>query len=104
MGCCADGMSVEETAHMRLVHRWLRGEVVHGQVGIKIGGGPFDGRIRIVGLDRAGLPPARLRSRRTGVWHVHVLAPDAHEMSSWIYRYDGTQPGRPPWQTCDSAG
>lgn len=89
---------------MRLIRRWLRGEVVHGQVGIKIRGGPFDGKIRIVGLDRAGLPPGRLRSWKAGVWHVHVMMADAAELSSWIYRYDGTQPGRPPWQISDSAG
>jgi hypothetical protein len=97
-------MSVEGTVHMRLVRRWLRGEVVHGQVEIKIRGGPFDGRFHIVGLDRAGLPPARLRNGKMGLWHVHVLAPDTHELSSWVYRHNGAQPARPPWQTGDLAG
>jgi hypothetical protein len=97
-------MSVDETAHMRMIRRLLGGEVVDGEVGIKIRGGPFDGRTRIVRLDPDALPPARARSWRAGVWHVYVLAPDAAEMSSWVYRYDGAQPGRPPWQTSDSAG
>jgi hypothetical protein len=89
---------------MRLIDRWLRGEVAHGQVGIKIRGGPFDGRIRIVGLDRAGLPPARVRSWKTGVWHMHVLAPDAHEMSSGSTGVTARSPASRPWQTGDSAG
>lgn len=42
---------------MKLIHRWLAGEVVNNTVGIKLTGGPFNGRINIVQLDQDGLPP-----------------------------------------------
>jgi hypothetical protein len=95
--CDAD-MSANRTAHMRLIHRWLRGEVVQGAVGIRVRGGPFDGKIRIMRLDAEGVPPARTRAWKEGAWQVYVLEPDAEENSSWIYRYDGAQPGEPPWR------
>ncbi|MFD7491196.1 hypothetical protein ACFV8T_02075 [Streptomyces sp. NPDC059832] len=48
---------------MKPIHRWLAGEVVNNTVGIKLTGGPFSGRTKIVQLDQDGLPPARLRAR-----------------------------------------
>jgi hypothetical protein len=87
-------MSEEDTAHMRLIRRWLKGEIVNGAVGIKVTGGPFDGRIRIMWLDASGQPPALTRGRRgpSQVWHVYRFASEPDEYSSWIYVYEGTQP------------
>ena len=91
-------MADEETAHSRLIRRWLAGEVVNNHVGIKLRGGPFDGRIRIMQLDEAGSPPLRTRGRRAvEVWHVYVLVAEPDEPSSWVYVYKGVEPadGRP---------
>lgn len=90
-------MPEDETAHMRLIHRWLRGETVDGAVGIRLRRGPFDGRIHIVQLDAAGNPPPTMRGRRgpSPAWHVYILVPEPNENSSWIYVYDGAQPVEP---------
>lgn len=42
---------------MRLIHRWLTGEVVNNTVGIKLTGGPFDGETKIVQLGPDGFHP-----------------------------------------------
>jgi hypothetical protein len=74
---------------MRWLRRVLGGEVVNNEVGIRLRGGPFDGRIRIMPVDAAGSPPLRIRGRRSvQVWHVYVLAAEPAEASSWIYLYD----------------
>ncbi|MER6781935.1 MULTISPECIES: hypothetical protein [unclassified Streptomyces] len=82
---------------MKVVHRWLAGEVVNNTVGIKLTGGPFNGRTKIVQLDQDGLPPARLRARGgwgQGPWnsaarHIYapVRAPGAP--AGWTYEYTG---------------
>jgi hypothetical protein len=100
----ATGVPDEETAHLRLIRRWLRGEVVNNHVGIRVRGGPFDGRIRIMPLDESGRPPARTRSRRSGqVWHVYTLVADANETSSWAYVYEGVEPVDAPAPECGTA-
>lgn len=70
----------------------LGGEVVNDEVGIRLRGGPFDGRIRIMPLDSPGRPPARTKGRRSlRVWHVYLLAAEPTEASSWIYVYAGDE-------------
>ncbi len=83
----------EDTAHLRLIRRWLAGEVVNNHVGISMSGGPFDGRIRIMQLDEAGSPPPRTRGRKAGEpWHVYVLAAAPDAPSSWVYVHQGVEP------------
>ncbi|MGW2115163.1 hypothetical protein [Streptomyces zhihengii] len=68
---------------MKLIHRWLAGEVVNNTVGIKLTGGPFDGRAKFVQLDQDGLPPARLHARggrgqtpgNPAAWHIYEAVP-----------------------------
>ncbi|MGW8327478.1 hypothetical protein ACWGLE_06195 [Streptomyces sp. NPDC055897] len=82
---------------MNVVHRWLAGEVVNSTVGIKLTGGPFNGRTKIVQLGRDGLPPARLRSRDgqgQGPWkpaarHTYTSVPAPHTPAGWTYEYTG---------------
>lgn len=86
-------MPEDEDAHLRLIHRWLSGDTVDGDAGIRLSGGPFDGRTRIVRLDGAGNPPPRTRGRSGGtVWHVYVLESAPEGAASWVYRYHGTEP------------
>ncbi|MFF3412314.1 hypothetical protein ACFYW8_40465 [Streptomyces sp. NPDC002742] len=84
--------------HMELIDRWLRGEVMDGKVGIKVQGGPFHGRTRIVVLDESGQPPPRQRGRGSGghaptdMWHVHEHTPSLGTTAGWSYDYAGTEP------------
>ncbi|NYV75598.1 hypothetical protein [Streptomyces sp. UH6] len=88
-------MGDEHSEHLALVRRWLAGETVHNTVGIAVVGGPFDGRTRIVVLDRAGAPPAGFRGRpgrAPGPWdptvkhtYLAVRAPDTS--AGWIYEH-----------------
>ncbi|CAN3978434.1 hypothetical protein [Kitasatospora purpeofusca] len=55
-------MGTDDFEHMRTIDRWLAGEVVNNAVGIKVVGGPFDGRIKIVLLGQDGTPPALIRA------------------------------------------
>ncbi|GAA3281039.1 hypothetical protein GCM10010260_84340 [Streptomyces filipinensis] len=90
-------MEAEDSEHMKVVHRWLTGEVVNNTVGIKLTGGPFNGRTKIVQLNQDGLPPSRLRARGgqgQGPWnpaarHIYtpVRAPGAP--AGWTYEYTG---------------
>ena len=90
-------MGAEDSEHMKLIHRWLVGEVVNNTVGIKVTGGPFNGRTKIVQLDRDGLPPARLRARgglgqTTGnpaAWHIYTASPAPDTAAGWVYGYAG---------------
>ncbi|WP_432089645.1 hypothetical protein [Streptomyces sp. bgisy095] len=88
-------MKDETSEHLALIRCWLAGEVVNDTVGIKIVGGPFNGRTKIVELDQSGLPPAGFRGRpgrATGPWnpavkhtYLAVRAPDTS--AGWIYEY-----------------
>ncbi|WP_138430314.1 MULTISPECIES: hypothetical protein [Streptomyces] len=55
-------MATEDSEHMKTVHRWLAGETVNNTVGIRIVGGPFSGRTKIVHLCQDGTPPSPLRA------------------------------------------
>lgn len=61
---------------MRLIQRWLRGEIVDDAVGIRLRGGSFDGRIRIVDLARcvrqSSAAEPRRDLRRPGVACLHT--------------------------------
>lgn len=80
-----------------LIHRWLAGEVVNNTVGIKVTGGPFNGRTKIVQLDQDGLPPARLRARggrgqapgNPAAWHTYEAVPAPDTAAGWTYGYAG---------------
>ncbi|MEW1569736.1 hypothetical protein AB0454_43280 [Streptomyces sp. NPDC093509] len=82
---------------MRLIHRWLVGEVVNNTVGIKLNGGPFNGRTKIVQLDQDGLPPAQLRARGgrgqepwdPAARHVYVPVRASDTSAGWTYEYTG---------------
>lgn len=80
--------------HLGLIQRWLAGEVWHGSVGIRLVGGPYDGRQHIVDLDPDGTPQPVLRGGTFGgsMWHIYVAERDAFERSSWVYRYVGAEP------------
>ncbi|MFK0046020.1 hypothetical protein ACIQU4_18260 [Streptomyces sp. NPDC090741] len=92
-------MEAEDSEHMKVVHRWLAGEVVNNSVGIKLTGGPFNGRTKIVQLDHDGLPPARLRARggqgqgpsnpATRHTYTRVRTPDAP--AGWTYEHTGAE-------------
>ena len=89
-----------ETAALEWIRRCLRGEIVGRDVGIRLVGGPSDGRTKIVTLDENGHPPERLRTRRGGedalTWHVYGLTADLSAPSGWIYRYAGRHPDDTP--------
>lgn len=82
---------------MKLIHRWLAGEVVNNTVGIKLTGGPFNGRTKIVQLDRDGLPPARLRASgglgqthgNPATRHIYTAVPAPDTAVGWAYGYAG---------------
>ncbi|MBC9719539.1 hypothetical protein H9Y04_44300 [Streptomyces sp. TRM66268-LWL] len=88
-------MGNENSGHLAFFRRWLAGETVNNAVGIKIVGGPFNGRTKIVQLDQAGLPPAGFRGRpgrAPGPWnpdikhtYLAVRAPDTS--AGWIYEH-----------------
>jgi hypothetical protein len=96
-------MDAEETEHMRMIRRWLAGETVNNTVGIKIVGGPFDGRTKIVTLSSDGTPPQRFRARpgrhslpatQAGPadWHAYEAAASNNSPAGWIYTYAGPAP------------
>ncbi|MER5880385.1 hypothetical protein ABT119_31255 [Streptomyces sp. NPDC001910] len=91
-------MSGVNSGHLALIARWVRGEVVDNTVGIKVRGGPFNGRIRIVELNERHQPPQRQRARGSrghppiDVWHVYDLMPAPDSTAGWSYDYAGTEP------------
>lgn len=95
-------MGVQDSEHIQLIGRWLAGEVVNSTVGIKIVGGPFHGKTRIVSLDADGTPPSRFRGRlslRTLAtstygpgWHAYMAARSSSAPAGWIYAYAGADP------------
>lgn len=91
-------MSGEGSEHLDLIARWIRGEVVDGKVGIKVRGGPFRARTRIVVLDESGWPPTRQRARGSrrhpsvDAWHVYELTPAPDTTTEWSYGYAGIEP------------
>ncbi|MGW0946512.1 hypothetical protein ACWD4O_28760 [Streptomyces sp. NPDC002623] len=93
-------MGDEGLAHMELIERWLHGEVVDNTVGIRMRGGPFHGRTRIVELDEQRRPPARQRALGSlkrppaDAWHVYVATPAPDAAAGWAYEYAGTEPCR----------
>ncbi len=97
---------------MRLIHRWLAGETVNNTVGIKIVGGPFHGRTKIVTLASDGTPPQRFRARggRRSLptpqdgpadWHAYEAAASEDSPAGWIYTYAG--PGSDEQQLSSTA-
>lgn len=91
-------MSEGDSTHLDLIARWVRGEIVDNTVGIKVRGGPFNGRTRIVELDQRDQPPQRQRARGSrkhppvDVWHVHELISAPDTTARWAYHYAGTEP------------
>jgi len=90
-------MGDENSGHLALIRRWLAGEVVNDTVGIKIVGGPFNGRTKIVELNQRGLPPAGFRGRpgrAPGPWnpaakHTYKAVRSSDTSAGWIYEYVG---------------
>jgi hypothetical protein len=88
-------MGHENSEHLALIRRWLAGEIVNNTVGIKIVGGPFNGRTKIVQLDQAGAPPAGFRGRpgpAPGPWnptakHTYLAVRAPNTTAGWIYEY-----------------
>ena len=95
-------MDVQDSEHIQRIGRWLAGEVVNNTVGIKIAGGPFHGKTRIVSLDPDGAPPPRFRGRPSlktlaGTayppgWHAYAATRSSSAPAGWIYSYTGTDP------------
>lgn len=96
-------MGTEDSEHMKTIARWLAGEVVNNTVGIRIVGGPFDGRTKIVTLSSDGTPPQRFRARggrhsmpagqtSPGSWHTYEAIPSTDASAGWTYAYAGSAP------------
>jgi hypothetical protein len=87
---------------MHRIGRWLAGEVVNNTVGIKIVGGPFHGKTRIVSLDPDGAPPSSFRGRpslRTLAGsaylpgrHAYAATRSGSVPAGWTYSYTGADP------------
>ncbi|MEU4692641.1 hypothetical protein [Actinoplanes sp. NPDC023714] len=78
--------------HRETIRRRLAGEVVGGSVGILLSGGPFDGRIRIVELDRDQAPPPRFRARGGAAgrtWHTYEAVRSPAAAAGWVYAHVG---------------
>ncbi|AHH97570.1 hypothetical protein GCM10010174_02910 [Kutzneria viridogrisea] len=86
----------ESSEHRARIHRLLRGEIINGEVGITLRGGPFDGKIRIIRLDHEGRPPARTGGWRGGMCHRYVLVSEEGSAPAWYYQYEGSHPEQPP--------
>lgn len=85
-------MPASNEPHLAWITRLLRGEIVNGEVGVPVQGGPFDGRTQIVKLDDAGRPPASFRGRRgDGAWHRYGLSNEGLAPSSWLYAFEGAE-------------
>ncbi|MFF6794357.1 hypothetical protein ACFY9C_35410 [Streptomyces filamentosus] len=88
-------MDTENSEHMRIIDRWLAGEVVNNNVGIKVAGGPFDGRTKIVILGHDGTPPARIGASGGPAGptrHTYEAVRSADTRAGWIYTYTGPEP------------
>jgi hypothetical protein len=88
-------MGADESEHMKIIHRWLAGEVVNNHVGIKVVGGPFEGRTKIVRLDQSLRPPLRLRASGGPAGptkHVYEAIPSTAATAGWHYSYVGPDP------------
>ncbi|MEU4777328.1 hypothetical protein [Micromonospora sp. NPDC023633] len=88
-------MSGEDSEHMKTIRRWLAGETVNNTVGIKIVGGPFEGRTKIVHLHQDGTPPSPLRA--TGgpagpTRHIYEAVRSSDSPSGWIYTHLRAEP------------
>jgi hypothetical protein len=83
-------MAADGEKHLLWITRLVRGELINGQVGIPLRGGPFDGQVRIVQLDDEGNPPATTRGRRgSDLWHRYRLVVEGPSCRGWVYEYDG---------------
>ncbi|MFJ7250717.1 hypothetical protein ACIQWA_39585 [Kitasatospora sp. NPDC098652] len=88
-------MDAENSEHLTTIGRWLAGEVVNNTVGIKVAGGPFDGRTKIVLLSQDGTPPARIRASGGPAGparHAYEAVRSADTRAGWIYAYTGPEP------------
>ncbi|MFF7173008.1 hypothetical protein ACIP8U_18635 [Streptomyces pseudovenezuelae] len=88
-------MAAEESEHTQLIHRWLAGEVVNNHVGIKVVGGPSNGRTKIMKLGPGGTPPAQFRTsggRAGSDWHLYQAVRSTDVPVGWIYSHIGIAP------------
>ncbi|MFC8454411.1 hypothetical protein [Kitasatospora sp. NPDC057223] len=88
-------MGTENSEHMKTIDRWLAGEVVNDTVGIKVVGGPFDGRTKIVHLGQDGTPPALIRASGGPAGptrHAYEVVRSTDVRAGWIYAYTGREP------------
>ncbi|MFF7279720.1 hypothetical protein [Streptomyces griseorubiginosus] len=85
-------MAAEESEHLQLIHRWLAGEVVNNHVGIKVVGGPSNGRTKIVQLGPDGTPPAQFRTsggRAEPDHHLYEAVRSTDTPAGWVYSHIG---------------
>ncbi|MFI8325627.1 hypothetical protein [Streptomyces sp. NPDC085529] len=78
-----------------LIRRWVEGETVNNAVGIKIVGGPADGRTKIVLLDEHGMPPAVIRKSGGSadpIRSAYEAVRSTDVRAGWIYAYTGPGP------------
>ncbi|MFJ7906769.1 hypothetical protein [Kitasatospora sp. NPDC096204] len=88
-------MGTENSKHRKTIDRWLAGEVVNNTVGIKVVGGPFDGRTKIVLLQPDGTPPTPIHASggpAGATWHTYEAIRSAPTRAGWIYAYTGPKP------------
>ncbi|MFF9340321.1 hypothetical protein ACF1CG_11285 [Streptomyces sp. NPDC014773] len=78
---------------MALIRRWVAGETINNAVGIKIVGGPADGRTKIVLLNEDGTPPAVIRKSggSAGPRHAYEAVRSTDVRAGWIYSYTGPE-------------
>ncbi|SEG85497.1 hypothetical protein SAMN05216223_11678 [Actinacidiphila yanglinensis] len=88
-------MAAEDSEHMKTVNRWLAGETVDNTVGIRVVGGPFDGRTKIVHLRQDETPPSPLRASGGPAGptrHVYEAVRSTDAPAGWIYAHLGAEP------------
>lgn len=88
-------MGTGDSEHMKAIDRWLAGEVVNNTVGIKVVGGPFGGRTKIVLLGQDGTPPALLHASGGPAGptrHAYEAVRSTDSRAGWIYAYTGPKP------------
>ncbi|MFD6248217.1 hypothetical protein [Streptomyces roseolus] len=88
-------MGNDDSGHMKTIDRWLSGEVVNNAVGIKVVGGPFDGRTKIVFVGEDGTPPAVIGTSGGPAGptrHAYKTVRSTVVRAGWIYAYTGPEP------------
>jgi hypothetical protein len=88
-------MAADGDPHLSRMRRLLAGEVINGEAGIRLRGGPFADKIQIGPVDGDNRPVWRIRigrSRGDGSWHIYEPAVAEDVAPGWVYEYCGSEP------------